>query len=268
MHQPILNTAIKLTHKAAKSIRRDLGRSDRIKIQQKPSDGSWVTEIDLYVEELLISGLEAAYPDHAFLAEERGFYKGDRTANALWIIDPLDGTNNFVHGLPHIAISMAFCLDGRLEHGLVYDVMRDELYVASRGRGAYLDQRRIRVSRTEHLSKALVGTSFSLRQAAQDEATSAKIAHLNRNIMNVRRMGSAALDLAYVASGRLDACWSIGLKPWDAAAGALLVREAGGFVTDHEGDSEDEKQSPWWEGSLLAANGLLHKQLLSQFESL
>jgi myo-inositol-1(or 4)-monophosphatase len=265
MHPPVLNTAIQLAFQEAKVIRRHLGRSDRVRMEQKSTDGSWVTELDLRAEQALIEGLEKAYPDHAFLAEERGFYKGDINANALWIIDPLDGTNNFVHGFPHIAISMAFRLEGRLEHALVYDIMRNELFLASRGRGAFIEQRRMRIGRADNLDHALIGASFSLRHAAKNPEFIQKQAFLEKHIMNTRRMGSAALDFAYLAAGRLDACWSVGLKPWDSAAGTLLVREAGGFVTNHQGESEGD--TPWDEGNIIAANGVLHARLLEVFKS-
>ena len=189
-------------------------------------------------EKEILYHLSKAYPDHAFLAEESGS-SGDPDSEYRWLIDPLDGTTNFIRGIPHFAVSIACEYRGKLEHAVVLDPIRREEYTASRGRGAQLNGRRIRVSKLNGLDGALLGTGipFKQRQTEHLEAYIVTLQKLAAQSGGIRRAGAAALDLAYVAAGRLDAFWEIGLAPWDIAAGALLVREAGGLIGDFNGEA-------------------------------
>jgi len=226
MH-PLLNIGIRAARRAGDSIIRSLGRLDSLKIDTKGRN-DFVTEVDRRAEAEIIATVRRSYPDHAFLAEESG-RSGD--GEFLWIIDPLDGTTNFLHGFPVFAVSIAIEHRGRLEHAVVYDPMRQELFTASRGDGAQLDGKRIRVSAQRDLEGALIGTGFPFREdAAYVDAYLAIMKAVMAVAAGVRRPGAAALDLAYVAAGRLDGFWEFGLKPWDTAAGSLLIREAGGHL--------------------------------------
>jgi myo-inositol-1(or 4)-monophosphatase len=188
----------------------------------------FVTEVDRAAEREIIALIRKNYPQHAFLAEESGATGEDET---VWIIDPLDGTTNFLHGFPTFAVSIACERRGRLEHAVVYDPMRQELFTASRGEGAQLDGKRIRVSKRRGLDGALIGTGFPFRSdPVQVDAYLAMLRAVMAETAGIRRPGAAALDLAYVAAGRIDGSWEVGLKPWDTAAGALLIQEAGGRI--------------------------------------
>ena len=178
--------------------------------------------------------MRKAYPDHAVLAEESGAAAG--TAEYEWIIDPLDGTTNFIHGFPQYCVSIAVRHRGALAHGVVYDPVKNDLFTASKGRGAFLNDRRIRVSKCLRLNDALVGTGFPFREVDRVDLYSEQLKRMMKTTAGVRRPGAAALDLAYVACGRLDAFWELGLSPWDMAAGALLILEAGGLVSDLQGE--------------------------------
>ena len=197
---------------------------------------------DLASHELLMSLLATHRPDDAVLSEEehRGTTSAHdrRTADRVWIIDPLDGTTNFIHGFPQYAVSIALARSGVVEQAVVYDVVRNELFTASKGSGAFLNDRRIRVSRRTRLNEALLGTGFPFRQMDNVEAYLGMFRELTQKTAGIRRPGSAALDLAYLAAGRYDAFWELGLAPWDIAAGTLLVTEAGGLVSDLAGESD------------------------------
>ena len=200
---------------------------------EKKGHNDFVSEADLAAEQTAIDCIHKHYPDHAIHAEESGV-QGE--SDTVWIIDPLDGTTNFLHGFPVFAVSIGVQVNGRMEHGVVYDPIRQELFTASRGQGAQLDGRRIRVSRRTHIEHALVGTGFPFRQADEEiEPYLTMLGKVVRNTSGVRRPGAAALDLAYVAAGRLDAFWETGLAPWDLAAGSLLIRESGGIVSGLDG---------------------------------
>ncbi|MDE2294256.1 MAG: inositol monophosphatase [Gammaproteobacteria bacterium] len=226
MH-PLLNIGIRAARRAGDSIVRSLGRLDSLKIDTKGRN-DFVTEVDRRAEAEIIATVRRSYPDHAFLGEESG-RSGE--GDFLWIIDPLDGTTNFLHGFPVFAVSIALEHRRRIEHAVVYDPMRQELYTASRGDGAQLDGKRIRVSAQRGLEGALIGTGFPFREGsvAVDDYLAIMKAVMTV-AAGVRRPGAAALDLAYVAAGRLDGFWEFDLKPWDTAAGSLLIREAGGRV--------------------------------------
>ena len=230
MH-PMLNMAVRAARAGGDLILRYVDRVDTLTITSKQRN-DFVSEVDRLAEEAIIGVLRRAYPDHGILAEESGASEGDEY---LWIIDPLDGTTNFLHGFPQFAVSIALQHRGRLEQAVVYDPVRQELFTASRGAGAQLNKRRLRLDPRRKLDGALLGTGFPFRHQQHLEAWMGMFRTLFTEVADVRRAGSAALDLAYVAAGRLDGFWEIGLSRWDMAAGALLIREAGGLVTDFAG---------------------------------
>ena len=227
MH-PLVNIAVRAARRAGNIIVRDLGRVDASDATRKGYN-DFVSEVDRKAEAAIIDTVHKAYPDHGILAEESGAHG---RAEYVWVIDPLDGTTNFLHGFPVFSVSIGVKYKGRLEHGVVYDPLRQEIFSASHGRGAQLNDRRIRVSRCRSLNDALLGTGFPFRELQHLDVYIDIFRDLLTKTAGIRRAGSAALDLAYVASGRLDGFWEFGLKEWDIAAGALLVREAGGFISD------------------------------------
>jgi myo-inositol-1(or 4)-monophosphatase len=230
----MLNTAVKAARKAGAIISRASTDIERLTIRRK-AHNDFVTEVDHAAEDAIIRTLREAYPGHAFLAEESGATATGAEPEHLWIIDPLDGTTNFLHGLPQYCVSIALKHKGVLQQAVVFDPNRNELYTATRGGGAFLNDRRLRVSRLDRFEDALVGTGFPFRDYAHFDEYMRMFAQVTRRCAGVRRPGSAALDLAWVAAGRMDAFWEMGLSPWDIAAGALLVREAGGLVGDFDG---------------------------------
>ncbi len=232
MH-PLLNIGMRAARRAGDLIVRSLARLDSLKVDSKGRN-DFVTDVDRKAEADIIATVRRSYPEHAFLAEESG-RSGD--GEFLWIIDPLDGTTNFLHGFPTFAVSIAVEHKKRLQHAVVYDPMRQEFFTASRGEGAQLEGKKIRVSTQRTLDGALIGTGFPFRAEAVYIDEYLAILKLIMGIAaGVRRPGSAALDLAYVAAGRLDGFWEFGLSPWDTAAGALLIQEAGGRVGTPAGD--------------------------------
>jgi myo-inositol-1(or 4)-monophosphatase len=232
MH-PMLNTAVKAARKAGSIINRASLDVDLVKVASKgPSD--FVTEVDRAAEQAIVDILLKAYPDHAILAEESGA-SGD--SEYTWIIDPLDGTTNFIHGFPQYAVSIALRHREHVTQAVVFDPTRNELFTASRGRGAFLNERRLRVSRRTKLSECLIGTGFPFRSLEHLDEYLRMFRTVAEQTAGIRRPGAAALDLAYVAAGRLDGFWEIGLSPWDMAAGSLLILEAGGLVSDFKGDA-------------------------------
>jgi myo-inositol-1(or 4)-monophosphatase len=237
MH-PILNIAIKAARRAAQIINRASLDLSHIQIASKqPND--FVTEVDRAAEAAIIEVLKNAYPNFGILAEESGLTPGLGTENEYqWIIDPLDGTTNFIHGFPQYAISIALAKSGQVEQAVVFDPNRNELFTASRGMGAFLNERRLRVSRRIRLSDSLIGTGFPYRVFDHIDAYLSIFTELSRKTAGLRRPGAASLDLAYVAAGRLDGFWEFGLAPWDMAAGSLLISEAGGLISDLSGETE------------------------------
>jgi myo-inositol-1(or 4)-monophosphatase len=231
MH-PMLNIAVRAARNAGDIIVRHSTRIDELTIASKERN-DYVSEVDRRAENEIMAVIRKAYPDHGILAEESGQHDGKD--EFLWIIDPLDGTTNFLHGYPQFAVSIALQHRGRLEQAVIYDPMRQELYTASRGSGAFLDNRRIRVSKRTSLAGALLGTGFPYKDHTHLAAYLEMFKSLIADSAGIRRPGSAALDLAYVAAGRFDGFWEIGLNAWDIAAGVLLVREAGGLVGDLAG---------------------------------
>jgi myo-inositol-1(or 4)-monophosphatase len=233
--EPMINIALRAARKVGENIVRASDDLDRFEVIAKGVN-NFVTEVDIKAEQDIIYHLQKAYPEHAVLGEESGL-TGDEDAEYCWIVDPLDGTTNFIHGIPHYAVSIACLHRGKLEHAVIVDPVRREEFTASRGRGAQLNGRRIRVSKRPSLDGALLGTGIPFKDHCDDklEPYSKSIEVLAGQSAGIRRAGAASLDLAYVAAGRLDAFWEIGLARWDIAAGALLVKEAGGLVADIDG---------------------------------
>lgn len=229
--QPMLTIAVRAARSAGNLIVRNLDRVGSLPVQTKERN-DFVTEVDQQAEREIIGILHKAYPGHGFLAEESGAQSGDEYE---WIIDPLDGTTNFLHGFPHFAVSIALRHKDRIEQAVVYNPLSQELFTASRGSGAFLNERRIRVSNRKSLEGALLGTGFPFKAQQHLDAYLAMFRALFPQTAGIRRPGSAALDLAYVAAGRIDGFWEIGLNIWDMAAGVLLVQEAGGISADFMG---------------------------------
>ncbi len=236
MH-PMLNTAVKAARKAGAIINRASLDLDLVQVTAK-GRSDFVTGVDRAAEDAIISTLRTAYPGHAILAEESGTQAGDGAGDYTWIIDPLDGTTNFIHGFPQYAVSIALRHDGQIEQAVIYDPSRNDLFTATRGRGAFLNDRRLRVSRRSQLSECLIGTGFPFRSVDHIEPYLTVFRRVASATAGIRRPGAAALDLAYVAAGRFDGFWEAGLKPWDIAAGGLLVTEAGGLISDFRGGAD------------------------------
>lgn len=226
--QPMLNTAVRAVRSAGDIILRSSDNIGKLKVDQKGKN-DFASEIDRAAEREIINIIKTAYPDHAILAEESGEHQGN---DYVWIIDPLDGTTNFLHGFPQYAVSIALKYKNRLEVAAVYDPLRDELFTARRGGGAMLNSRRIRVTNQTSMKGALIGTGFPFKTDLHLDAYTGMFKAISMQAAGIRRAGAAALDLAYVAAGRLDGFWEIGIMPWDMAAGILLIQEAGGVVTD------------------------------------
>jgi myo-inositol-1(or 4)-monophosphatase len=231
MH-PMLNIAVRAARNAGKIIARAYEQLDMVQAELKGAN-DFVTNVDKEAESAIISTIKASYPDHAFIAEESGVSGSD--SKYQWIIDPLDGTTNFVKGIPHFAVSIALKVDGKLDQAVIFDPIRGELFTASRGAGAQLDGKRIRVSKARDLTGTILATGFPFKNKHQLDAYQAIFADLFTQVADMRRAGSAALDLAYVAAGRFEGFWEMGLKPWDTAAGQLLAKEAGAVVADFTG---------------------------------
>ncbi len=251
MH-PFVNIATKAARKAGSVIVRHIDQLDQIEIQAKGRN-DFVSSVDKLAEEEIIYTIKTAYPDHAILGEESG-QSGDNEVQ--WIIDPLDGTTNYLHGFPHFCVSIAIKQDNMLEHGVIYDPLRNELFIATRGRGARLNDVRIRVSKARSMQQSLIGTGFPYRQDKDVETYLACMKEVMDSCHGIRRAGSAALDLAYVACGRLDGFWEADLQPWDTAAGCLLIKEAGGMVSDFNGEDKFLDS-----GNIIAANPKVFIQL-------
>jgi myo-inositol-1(or 4)-monophosphatase len=256
--QPMLNIALRAARRAGQIIVRALDRVDILQVEEKQRN-DLVSEVDRAAEDAIIETLHRAYPDHAIVAEESG---ATGEGAYTWIIDPLDGTTNFLYGIPHFAVSIALRHRDRIEQAVVLDPLRNEEFIASRGVGAQLNGRRMRVSKRNHLELAVIGTGIPYRAVAQDlDAYTNILKDLTRTCRGVRRGGAAALDLAYVAAGRFDAYFEVGLKSWDIAAGALLIEEAGGIVSDLGGRSRHIEI-----GNVACGNPKCHRELLAHIE--
>lgn len=255
--EPMVNIALRAARKAGENIVRASDDLDRIEVSVKGRN-DFVSEVDMAAEREIRYHLKKAYPEHAILGEEGGL-EGDENADYRWVIDPLDGTTNFLRGIPHYAVSIACLYKGKVEHAVVVDPVRREEFTASRGRGAALNGRRIRVSKRTSLDGALLGTGIPFRNHCDHvlEPYAKSIEILAGQCAGIRRAGVASLDLAYVAAGRFDAFWEKGLAIWDIAAGTLLVREAGGLVSDFNG-ADDHLNS----GDIVCGNPKCFKAVL------
>ncbi len=251
---PTTNIAIRAARQAGNVIMRSFSRLDSLTVSEKQTN-DYVSEVDRNAEQAIIETIRRAYPAHAILAEESGEHGKD---DFQWVVDPLDGTTNYLHGFPQFAISIALMHRGRLESGVVYDPLRDEMFTADRGGGALLNDRRLRVADQKGLKGALLGTGIPFRDQRYMDAYLEMLKALTRETAGIRRPGSAALDFAYVAAGRLDGFWELGLSIWDFAAGALLVQEAGGVVSDIAGGSRHFET-----GNVITGNIRLHRELVA-----
>lgn len=254
---PMLNIAVRAARAAGALINRAALDVESVRVAQKQVN-DFVTEVDQAAERAIIETISSAYPGHGFWGEETGRTHGARHSDFVWIIDPLDGTTNFIHGFPVYAVSIALSVKGRIEHAVVYDPTRNDLFTATRGRGAYLNERRIRVSRRTQLKDALISTGFPFRPGDDFPTYMQMFAQVTQRCAGVRRPGAASLDLAYVAAGYADGFFETGLSPWDVAAGSLLVTEAGGLVGNFTGEPEFLEQR-----ECLAASPRIYAQMVS-----
>ncbi len=259
MH-PMLNIAVKAARRAGSIVNRAALDRTQLEIRSKRAN-DFVTQVDRAAETAIVEIIRQAFPDHAILAEEAGDLPGrDASAKAeyRWVIDPLDGTTNFIHGFPQYCVSIALQQRGATVHGVVYDPAKNELFTASKGSGAFLDDRRVRVSKCTQLKDALIGTGFPFKELPRLELYFRQMKEVMQSASGVRRAGAAALDLAYVAAGRMDGFWEMGLSAWDMAAGALLIQEAGGLVGDLDGNAGYLES-----GDIVAATPKVFPQLLA-----
>ena len=254
MH-PLLNIGVRAARAAGDYIVREIDRADTIPVEIKGKN-DFVSEVDKNAEGIIIETIKKSYPGHAFLAEESG-RSGEH--EFLWIIDPLDGTTNFLHGLPHFAVSIALLHKQRLDQAVIYDPLKQEMFTASRGKGAQLNNKKIRVSALRGLAGALLATGFPFGEGKQLDKFLETFRILYPLVAGIRRAGAASLDLAYVACGRLDGFWEYDLKPWDVAAGALLVQEAGGISSELSGATDY-----LYNGNIISANPRIARAMLKQ----
>jgi myo-inositol-1(or 4)-monophosphatase len=251
----MLNVAVKAARAAGAIINRAALDVEAVRISQKQVN-DFVTEVDQNSERVIIETLLTAYPDHGILAEESGSTHGNPNADHIWIIDPLDGTTNFIHGFPVYCVSIALQVRGKLEQAVVFDPTRNDLFTATKGRGAFLNDRRIRVSKRTRLNECLLSTGFPFRPDDDFNKYLSLMGDIMQRTAGLRRPGAAALDLAYVAAGFSDGFFELGLKPWDMAAGALLVTEAGGLISNFTGEGPYLEHEEW-----LAASPRNYAQL-------
>ena len=253
MH-PMLNIAVKAARRAGAIINRASQDIGTLTIKSK-NYNDFVSEVDVAAERVIIDTLKDAYPNHGFLGEESG--SSENQSDFIWIIDPLDGTTNFLHNFPQYCVSIALQHKGEITQAVIYEPNRNDLYTATKGRGAFLNDKRIRVSKCDKLQHSLIGTGFPFRDFKHLDTYLAMFKSMLQKTSGIRRPGSAALDLAYVANGSLDAFWEIGLSSWDIAAGALLVQEAGGIISNLNG------KEGWLEsGNILAASPKIYDAMV------
>jgi myo-inositol-1(or 4)-monophosphatase len=256
--EPMLNMALRAARKGAEVLQKNSQHRDVLKIEEKAKN-DYVTEMDKAVEKEILYHLRKAYPDHQFIGEESG--ASEQQSDYQWFIDPIDGTTNFIYGIPHFAISIGCFYKGKPEHAVILDPSKQEEFTASRGQGAKLNGRRIRVSQRKGLSGALLATGIPFNDSTMIHIKAyldGMEEVLQQECSGIRRMGAASLDLAYVAAGRLDGYWEMNLKPWDMAAGILLIQEAGGFIGDFVGGN-----SMMESGNIVCGNNKVFKPLLS-----
>ncbi|MGO4573609.1 inositol monophosphatase family protein [Microvirga sp. 2TAF3] len=255
IRSPLMTVMTDAVMKASRSLKRDFGEVENLQVSRK-GPGDFVSAADRKAEQVLREALEKARPGYGFVMEESGVVAGTDPSHR-WHIDPLDGTTNFLHGLPHFAISVGLERDGQIVAGVIYDPAKDELFIAEKGKGAYLNNRRIRVAARNEMADAVVACGLPHIGKGDHGLFLRESASVMGYAGGMRRWGAAALDLAYVACGRLDAYWERGLNSWDIAAGILVIREAGGFISDADGGS-----NPLATGSVACGNEILHRELL------
>jgi myo-inositol-1(or 4)-monophosphatase len=253
--QPMLNIATQAALQAGKIINQFVDRLDTINVSIKGYN-NFVSDVDKLAEKEIIYTINKAYPEHDILAEESG--ENSNSSDYCWIIDPLDGTTNFIHGFPQFAVSIALKYKDEISLGVIYDPTTHELFTAIKGKGAHLNNKRMRTSKPKVISRSLIGTGFPVRDQKNIDSYMNVLKEVLSQTSGIRRAGAAALDLAYVACGRLDGFWEDGLKPWDIAAGMLMIRESGGIVTDYNNDNDNLTS-----GQVVAGGKLIHKTLLS-----
>lgn len=259
LRSPILNVMVKAAEKAAKGLVRDFGELEQLQVSVK-GVGDFVSAADLRSEKIIRHELEKARPGFGFLMEESGSSEGT-DPDHRWIVDPLDGTTNFLHGIPHFAISIALERAGEIIAGLVYNPITDERFYAEKGGGAFFNDRRMRVSARRKMDESVIATGIPHKGRGEHMVYLKQLARVMANTAGIRRNGAAALDLAWTAAGRFDGYWEYGLQPWDMAAGLLLVREAGGYISGLGG------KEPLQGGNLLATNEPLHYALLKMVQT-
>jgi myo-inositol-1(or 4)-monophosphatase len=255
LHSATLNVMVKAARRAGRSLKRDLGEIEKLQVSLK-GPRNFVTAADRRAEEMIYEELVKARPDYGFLGEEGGARPGADKSHR-WIVDPLDGTTNFLHGIPHFAVSIALERDGAIIAGLVYNPANEELFIAERGKGAFLNDQRIRVAARERFADAIVACGMPHYPRGDLALARREIAAAQQHFAGLRRYGAAALDLAWIAAGRLDVYWERDLSPWDLAAGMILVREAGGYVTDLDGGD-----AIFAKGHVAAGNETMHRELI------
>jgi myo-inositol-1(or 4)-monophosphatase len=255
LYSALINVMVKAARRAGRSLKRDLGEIEHLQVSMK-GPANFVTLADKRAEEMLYQDLAKARPGYGFIGEEGGMREGADKSHT-WIVDPLDGTTNFLHGIPQFAISIGLQREGTIIAGVIYNPANDELYIAERGKGAFLNDQRLRVAGRKRLSDAVVACALPHPSRGDVELTRGEHLAVQDKVAGMRRFGAAALDLAWVAAGRIDAYWERNLSPWDMAAGIALVREAGGFTTDLDGRDDMLKT-----GGILAGNEDIHRELL------
>jgi myo-inositol-1(or 4)-monophosphatase len=255
IRSPLMTVMTDAVMKASKSLKRDFGEVENLQVSRK-GPGDFVSAADRKAEQILRDALQKARPDYGLVMEESGIVEGSDKSHR-WHIDPLDGTTNFLHGVPQFSISVGLERDGQIVAGIVYDPAKDELFIAEKGKGAFLNNRRLRVAARTDMADALVGCGLPHIGKGDHALFLREAAAVMAHVGGMRRFGSAALDLAYVAAGRMDAYWERGLNSWDMAAGIILIREAGGFISDADGNSD-----PFRTSSIACGNETLHRELL------
>jgi myo-inositol-1(or 4)-monophosphatase len=255
LRSALLNVMVKAARQAARTLKRDFGEVEHLQVSLK-GPGNFVTAADRKAEEILREELAKARPGYGFVGEESGRHEGS-DATHWWIVDPLDGTTNFLHGIPQFAISIALEREGAVVAGLVYNPANDEMFLAERGKGSFLNDKRLRVAGRRRLADSVVACGLPHQGRGDLELSRKELKAVQEQVAGLRRFGSAALDLAWIAAGRFDGYWERGLSPWDMAAGILLVREAGGYVTDLDGSD-----AMFTKGDIIAGNETIHRDLL------